>query len=130
MSSVERSPAQVPANKLYVNTAAIQSSIFDGVGVSDSNKASWVPAIGALSTAGAVVLRDMGKSAFLPSLNGAFQSTVMRKIQLVPSGSAGFYGTGGTAGAEGTEFYTGYISIGGQSYGGGNGVPAAVARLN
>lgn len=126
MSSVERALSQIPVNKLYINTGMIQSSIFDASGV----KAAWVTGVGALSTAGTCVLRDMGKSAFFPNPSGASQSTVMRKIQLVPTGAAGTYGTGGAAGTEGTEFFTGYISIGGQTYGGGDGTPAAVARLN
>jgi hypothetical protein len=127
MSSVERATSQIPANKLYVNVVAIQSTIYDGAGV----KAAWVTSVGALSTPGAVVLRDMGKSVYLPSDNtGAFQSTILRKIQLVPSGlNTTVNGVGGASTA-GTEYFTGYISLGGQTYGGGNGVATGVARLN
>lgn len=131
MTSVERSSAQLPANKLYINIGAIQSTIYDGVGVADANKAPWVTQVGALSTTGAVVLRDMGKSVYLPgpSSGGAAQSTILRKIQLVPNAGLGYYGTGGAAGTA-TEYFTGYIVLGGQTYGGGNGAPSLVARLN
>lgn len=127
MSSVERATSQIPANKLYVNLAGLQSTIFDATGT----KAAWVNSVGALSTTGAVVLRDMGKSIYLPADNtGAFQSTVLRKIQLVPSGAyTNVNGVGGASTA-GTEYFTGYISMGGQTYGGGDGTPSFVARLN
>lgn len=131
MTSVERSPAQIPANKLYINIAAIQSTIYDGsLGTAgELVRAPWVNQINALSTPGAAVLRDMGKYIYLPAVGGASQSTILRKIQLVPSGSAGYYGVGGNAGTS-TEYYTGYISLGGQTYGGGTGVATGVARLN
>lgn len=127
MSSAVREPSQIPINKLYVNVAAIHSSIFDATGVT---RAAWVTGVPALETAGSAVLRDMGKTLYLPNPSGASQSTVMRKIQLVPSGTYGSFGTGGASGTEGTEFYTGYISLGGQTYGGGDGSAARVARLN
>ncbi len=124
MTSVERSPAQIPANKLYINIAGIQSTIYDEAGAN----ATWVTQVGALSTIGAVVLRDMGKYVHLPgSASGAAaQSTILRKVQLVASGAQGVNGTG----YDGSGYYTGYISLGGQTYGGGNGVATAVARLN
>lgn len=135
MTSIERSLAQIPANKLYINVGPIQSTIYDGVGVAASNVAPWVTQVGALSTAGAVVLRDMGKYVYLPgsTSGGASQSTILRKVQLVPEGSQGYYGTGAGTGAlpgSATEYYTGYIVLGGQTYGGGDGNPTAVARLN
>lgn len=92
-----------------------------------------------LSTTGAVLLRDMGKTVYLPNPTTptyiGSQSTILRKVQLVPSGIRGYYGTGAaasgsaSAGASG-EYYTGYIPLGGLTYGGGTGVPAKVARLN
>lgn len=129
MTSVERSSAQVPANKLYINITGIQSTIYDGtVGSSgDLTKATWVSGVGALSTTGAAVLRDMGKYIYLPASGGAFQSTILRKVQLVPSGALGYYGTGGN---DSNGYYSGYISLGGQSFGGGNGIATGVARLN
>ncbi len=130
MTSVERSHSQIPENKLYINVGAIQSTIYDGTvnGQGQLNKAAWVTQVGALSTQGAVVLRDMGKYVYLPgaSSGAASQSTILRKVQLVPSGGQGYYGTG----FDGSGYYTGYISLGGQTYAGGNGVPTAVARLN
>jgi hypothetical protein len=128
MSSVERFTSQVPTNKLYVNIAAIQSSIFDATLI----PATWVTnlgALGALSTPGNALLRDMGKTVYLPAPSGAQQSTVLRKIQLVANSISGNFGTGGTADVTG-EYFTGYIELGGQTYGGGNGTPARVARLN
>ncbi len=90
-----------------------------------------------LESAGAAILRDMGKTVYLPGAGGSgqpgasngLQSTILRKIQLVPSGTKGTFGTGGTAGTT-SEYYTGYIDIGAQTYGGGNGVPPKIARLN
>ena len=142
MTSVRSGASQIPANKLYINVGNITSTIFDATGA----KVSWVTFQGAngaitgqLSTAGAAVLRDMGKNVYLPdpTVNNpavGSQSTILRKVQLVPSGASGYYGTGagtGAAAAGGAqEYYTGYIALGGQTYGGGNGVPTAVARLN
>jgi hypothetical protein len=134
MSSVLTQKAQVPANKLFINIAAVQSTIVD----TNLSSVSWVTSVGALSTAGAAVFRDMGKTVYLPdpttasSANG--QSTILRKIQYIPSAANGVYGTGGSSNASGAagvpEYYTGYIRLGGQTYGGGDGTPTGVARLN
>lgn len=131
MSSVDRALAQIPANKLYINVAAIHSTIYDGT-VDEQGalvKAPWVTEVAALQTAGGAILRDMGKYVYLPAPGGASQSTILRKVQLVPSGALGYFGTGGDAGTA-TEYFTGYISLGGQTYAGGQGVQTAVARLN
>jgi hypothetical protein len=80
----------------------------------------------------------MGQTVYLPDptvpSSANSQSSILRKVQYVPTGAAGVYGTGGagnTSGAAGVpEFYTGYIRLAAQTYGGGNGVPAGVARLN
>ena len=141
MTSLQSRYDQIPSNKLYVNLAAIQSSITD----SNLSSVSWVTnagALGQLSTAGAAILRDMGKTIYLPSpsvtatsTRGSI-STVLRKVQLVPSGARGSYGTGGagtnTSGNGGAvpDYYTGYIQLGGLTYGGGNGTASRVARLN
>ena len=82
-----------------------------------------------ITTAGAL-FRDMGKTLYLPaptagSAVGA-QSTILRKIKLVPSGANAYYGTGGAAGTVGTEFDTGYIHLGGQTYAGGAGFGSGV----
>lgn len=133
MTSVSGGYNQVPANALYINLVAVQSTIVD----SNNNLAPWVVSVGSLSTVGAAVFRDMGRSVYLPNPNVASavgsQSTVLRKVQLVTSGAAGYYGTGdaATAGAgSGTDFYTGYIRLGGQTFGGGTGVPSGFVRLN
>jgi hypothetical protein len=141
MTSLQSRYDQLPSNKLYVNLAAIQSSITD----SNLSSVSWVTnagALGQLSTAGAAILRDMGKTIYLPSPTNvptsavAGISTVLRKVQLVPSGGAGSYGTGGagtnSSGSGGAvpDYFTGYIQLGGLTYGGGNGTAARVARLN
>jgi hypothetical protein len=132
MTSVERYARQVPANALYVNIAACGSSIFTATGA----PVNWTGDLlaGANPGAGAVLVRDMGKSVYLPDptvpASVGSQSTIMRKVQVV----RGYYGTG--AGASGSsaaaggpqEYYTGYIKLGGQTYGGGGDpVPAAGA---
>jgi hypothetical protein len=138
MTSLQSHYDQLPSNKLYVNIGAIQSTITD----SNLSSVTWVTSVGALSTAGACILRDMGKTIYLPSPSvvpvGAVGgiSTVLRKVQLVPSGARGSYGTGGggtnVSGSGGAvpDYYTGYIQLGGLTYGGGNGTAARVARLN
>jgi hypothetical protein len=128
--SVAREFSQVPANKLYINIASVASTIVDA----NLSTCSWVTGKTALASAGQAVFRDLGKTVYLPDpTNGnasiGSQSTILRKVQWVPSGTAGYYGTG-TEAATTPEFYTGYIQLGGQTYGGGNGVPTAVARLN
>ncbi len=133
MSSDLRAPAQIPANKLYTNLASLASTIFDGQGVATSNITAWsqVPANATIlsGSAGSVVLRDMGKTVYLPAgSTSATQSTVLRKVQLVTNTSVAGpvpTGTGIDAG-----YFTGYIQMGGLTYGGGNGSAAPVARLN
>ncbi|NBT47142.1 MAG: hypothetical protein EBT07_04890 [Actinobacteria bacterium] len=113
---------------MYINVASVYNQIYDSNGA----VAQWAsPSAGtlsnALTTAGATVFRDMGKTIYLPaSSTASSQSTILRKVQLVPAGGLGYYGTGGNVN---NEFYTGYIRIGGQSYGGGDGVPTPVARI-
>ncbi len=129
MSSESRAPSQIPANKLYVNIAAIQSTIYDGTGIAAGNRVTWAgesnATVGALSTQGAAVLRDMGKTVYLPATGaGPHYSTVLRKVQLVTSTSVGGDNTA-TSG-----YYTGYIQMGGMTYGGGIGAATGVARLN
>lgn len=138
MSSFARGSSQIPANKLYINIGSLNDFIFDASG----NVLDWCTTASAdidLSTVGTVLLRDMGKTIYVPnpttpSAIGS-QSTILRKVQLVPSGVKGEFGTGAAAfgsaaaGASG-EYYTGYIPLGGMTYGGGTGVPAKVARLN
>ena len=135
MTSIAGKYAQIPANKLYINIVNIMSSIVD----SNNVPVPWVvaPAAGPLSTAGSAVLRDMGRYIYkpdptIPTAVGS-QSSILRKVQLVTQGVNGYYGTGNVNVAvpgSGTDFFTGYIRLGGQTYGGGTGVPTGVARLN
>ena len=136
MTSILHTYSQIPANKLYINITAIQSTIVD----SNNNPVGWTSAQAAqvLSTPGAAVLRDMGRNIYLPQGSGipttvGSQSTVLRRVQLVPVGSNGYYGTGDSASSAAgsdTDFYSGYIRLGGQTYGGGTGVISGFVRLN
>lgn len=131
MTSVFSAKKQIPTNALYTNIVDVRSSIFTEAGV----PVTWtgaVPYPTSLSTIGGALFRDMGKTVYLPSPTAysavGSQSTIMRKVQLV----TGYYGTGaaetGTAAAGGSgEYFTGYIKLGGQTYGGG-GDPASAAR--
>lgn len=138
MSSViGQSYRQVPPNSLYTNLLNCASTIFDSNGV----PAPWLsaPAASGLQTVGTAVLRDMGRIVYLPNPNVATaaggQSTILRRVQLLPTGTSGYYGTGdiGTAVAgSDTDFYCGYIKLGGQTFGGGGaygGATYAVANL-
>ena len=116
----------VNLNKLYVNIGAAQSSITDTLG----NVLPWVNNVTSLSTPGAVILRDMGQTVYQPnptiySALGSV-STIYRKVQVVTQGSAGYYGTGDNGGL---TYYTGYIALGGITYGGGSGVGGGVGGL-
>lgn len=122
-------------NALYVNIAACQSSIYD-INSTWPTKAGWVssPSITtALATAGGAVFRDMGKTVYLPGPTTpsavAAQSTILRKVQFI-QGAGSYYGTGGASGVTGSEFFTGYIQLAGQTYAGGVGGPMAFARAN
>jgi hypothetical protein len=135
MTSINATYAQIPANKLYINITNIASTIVD----SNNNPVPWVvaPAAVGLQTAGSAVLRDMGRYMYRPDptipTSVGSQSSILRKVQLVTQGANGYYGTGNTSSAvpgSATDFYTGYIRLGGQTYGGGTGVPTGVARLN
>ena len=127
MSSVYAAPAQIPANKLYVNIAATPSSITD----TNGNRVPWLAdtAAAGIKTAGGAILRDLGRTVYGPSPNVpsaiGSQSTIYRKVQLVTTGANGYYGTGGDA-----SYYTGYISLGAQTYGGGNGQAIGVTVAN
>ena len=123
MSSVLGTPAQVPANKMYVNFAVANSTITDANG----NIMPWVnlsTVSAQLQTPGGAILRDMGKTVYGPDPNVpsalGVQSTIYRKVQLVTvAGNAnGYYGTGTDSNQ---TYFTGYISLGAQTYGGGNG---------
>ena len=135
MTSVLGGFNTIPANKLWTNLAGIQSSIVD----SNNNPVAWAaaPAAYVLQTAGQAVLRDMGTNVYLPNPNVptavGSQSSIFRGVQLVVSSIGGYYGTGNNgacvAGSD-TDFFTGYIRLGGQTYAGGGGPPTPVARIN
>ena len=144
MSSAGRYRSQIQPNKLWTNILSITSSIVDSNNVlvpwaylNNGTPGNNNYVVGLLSSPGAAVLRDMGKNVYLPdptvNTSVGSQSTILRRVQLVTSGSNGYYGTGDSvgsvAGSE-SDFYCGYIRLGGQTYAGGNGVPTPVARLN
>jgi hypothetical protein len=111
MSSVHSRPSQT--NAIYINIAPIQSSIID----ENLAKVSWVTGLGALSIPGAAVLRDMGKTVYVPDLaTGAVPSTILRSVQYIPQGA--------TTATTTPPFYTGYIRIGAV-----DGFPSGVARI-
>ena len=130
MTSVQAEYKLTKSNTMYINVAGIQSTIVD----ENLNPVSWVLQVPAVSIPGAVVLRDMGKTIYVPDLaTGVNVSTILRKVQLVPAGALGVYGTGagtGNAAPGGPqEYYTGYIRLGGSTYGDGDGLATAVARI-
>ena len=135
MTSVRASFKQVAPNALYINLNNIASTIVD----SNNNTVGWAasPAASGLQTAGGAILRDMGRNVYLPDPNVASavgaQSTILRRVQLVTAGVNGAYGTGdgalAVAGSD-TDYYCGYIRLGGQTYGGGGAGFTQVARLN
>jgi hypothetical protein len=151
MSSESRAPSQNPVNKLYINIASILSTVTDAnLSTVSWNNSAAIGAIGSanvtiaglLSTPGAAVLRDMGKTVYLPAgSTAANTSTMLRKVQLlVPGNINGIAGDSGLTGAGAGDYLTGYIQIGGMTYGGaGAGTSASnatntglakVARLN
>jgi hypothetical protein len=123
MSSVERIKSKISVNALYTNIMSVPSS---AVFSEDGLEASWASNIEE-SPAGSVLLRDMGKTVYLPASTTptsiGSQSTIMRKVQLV----SGYHGT---SGGDANGFYTGYIKLGGQTYGGGTGIPSVFVRTN
>ena len=142
MSSAQRVRSQISPNKLWTNILSITSSIVD----SNNVLVTWAVgnaapgnnyALGLLSTPGSAVLRDMGKNVYLPDptipTSVGSQSTILRRVQLVTTGTNGYFGTGDgigcVAGSE-SDYYCGYIRLGGQTYAGGTGVPTPVARIN
>jgi hypothetical protein len=128
MSSADRFRAQIPANKLYINIGGIQSTIFKEDG---TTKVEWVSGLAALSTTGTAILRDMGVTKYVPApeVTGAspFQSTLLRKVQLVTGSDA----SGIAYSSSASNYYTGYIKMGAQTFGGASDPTCAqVARLN
>jgi len=132
---------QVTVNALYVNLVGVQSTIYD----SNNNVVQWgngldkFSILALLSTPGAALFRDMGKNVYVPDPNTnttvGSQSSILRKVQLVtnagttalPNSVGGYYGTGDN---NTSDFFQGYLRLGGQIYGGGTGVASGFVRLN
>ena len=139
MTSIGSAYGQVHSNKLYVNIANCSNAIYTSTGTAS---VAWSQVGGTtvntqLATAGLATFRDLGKTLYLPSPTAvpvgavAGISTVLRKVQLIPSGLGGTYGVGGANAGSDVDYYTGYIKIGGlQQGGGGNGTPSVFVRLN
>lgn len=140
MTSIGSGYAQVQSQKLYLNLSNAQASVFTsslGVPTWISGQLATSTISTALGTTGAAIFRDLGKTLYLPSPTntpvGAVPgiSTVLRKVQLIPFGANGTFGTGGPASGIDTDYYTGYIQLSGlQQGGGGNGAPVKFVRLN
>ena len=131
MTSLQSAYAQLPANKLYVNIANANSTITD----SNLSTLAFNTSVNALlSNAGTCILRDMGKTIYLPSPTvvpvGAVPgiSTVLRKVQIVATGLVNGIG-GSTTEAGVPDCLTGYIQIGALTYGGGYGAPVKFVSL-
>ena len=149
MTSIGSGYAQVPSNKLYVNIGPVY---FSSIYTSSFTTPTWLTATtsgtaitgvytstisSVLNTAGSAIFRDLGKTIYLPSPTitpvGAVPgiSTVLRKVQLVPAGTLGTFGVGGPASGLESDYFTGYIQLGGlQQGGGGNGMISKFVRLN
>jgi len=110
---------------MYINIASVHGQIYNA----DGTVAQWAatnldPISTVFGTPGHAIFRDMGKVVYLPS-GGNNSSTILRKVQYVPANSEN-----GTGGSPENDYYTGYIRIGGMTYGGGDGVPTPVARIS
>ena len=143
MSSAQRSAAQMRPNQLYINITSLASTIVDSNNVLVPWAQGALPGanytlLGLISTPGSLVLRDMGRTIYRPdptlTTSVGSQSTILRRVQVVTTGGVGgYFGTGDglpSGAGTNTDYYCGYISLGGQTYAGGNGVPSGVARLN
>jgi len=140
MTSVQSAYGQVPSGKLYVNLSNAQAFVYTstlGVPTWISGQIATSTISTALGTTGGAVFRDLGKTLYVPypsiSSVGAVPgiSTVLRQVQLIPTGTNGTYGAGGPASGLDTDYYTAYIQLPGlQQGGGGNGAPVKFVRLN
>ena len=140
MTSVTSGYSQVPSNKLFVNIGSVLTQVYTSslttpTWISNQTNTSTIST--ALGTAGAAIFRDMGKTLYVPNPNPTPVSatpgisTVLRKVQLVPTGTNGTFGTGGPASGLDTDYYTGYIQLGAlQQGGGGNGAASRFVRMN
>lgn len=98
-------------NTLYVNTCPIQSSILQ----TNLSTVSWanLETLPYLSTAGAVLLRDMGKTIYIPDSKdpSSSENIILRKVQLVTD-----FNTKSIVYGENVDYYTGYIRIGSDEF--------------
>ena len=143
MTSVLAGYKQLQPNALYINVTSVMSTIVDSNNVLVPWLQGNVPGanyalLGLASTPGSLVLRDMGTNLLRPNptvpTSVGSESTIYRRVQVVTSGGVGgYYGTGdSSASVSGSQsdYYCGFISLGAQTYAGGNGIPTGVARLN
>lgn len=95
-------------NSMYVvNSGVVSTAAWSKAG----------PTSTLIATAGAALLRDMGKT-FTSS------ARTFRKVQLLLPASASTFGVGGTAVATDSAYLTGYIELGGEF-----GSPTPVAKF-
>jgi hypothetical protein len=131
--SVLRSVAQINQSKYFINVSSCYDAVYSvnlttGAATTLVSQLSWFSSLAAynnLSSAGQVVLKDMGRSIFVST-----QSTVYRKVQMVsPIGSfGGVLGQTGTTAAAPFDYGTGYIELGWYDGNGGfNTGPVSVA---
>jgi hypothetical protein len=115
--SVMRSIAQINQSKYFINVSSCFDAIYSvntttGQVQTLQSQGSWFSTLAGwnnVSTAGQVVLKDMGRSVFLST-----QSTVYRKVQMVsPVGAfGGVVGATGTTASAPFDYGTGFIELG------------------
>jgi hypothetical protein len=125
--SVTRTTAQITQSKFFVNVSSCVDAIYSvnpttGAAATLASQPTWFSSLVAknnISSAGSVLVRDMGRSIFV-----GVQSTVYRKVQLVsPTGAfGGVTGAVNTTAAAPFDYGTGYIELG-WFEGNGSGVP-------
>jgi hypothetical protein len=125
--SVMRSVAQINQSKYFINVSSCYDAIYSvnpttGAVATLQSQGSWFSTLAGwnnVSSAGQVVVKDMGRSIFLST-----QSTVYRKVQFVsPVGAfGGVVGATGTTAAAPFDYGTGYIELGWYDGNGGFGV--------
>jgi hypothetical protein len=125
--SVMRSIAQINQSKYFINVSSCYDAIYSvnpttGTVATLQSQGTWFSTLAGwnnVSSAGQVVVKDMGRSIFLST-----QSTVYRKVQFVsPVGSfGGVVGATGTTATAPFDYGTGYIELGWYDGNGGFGV--------
>ena len=125
--SVMRSIAQINQSKYFINVSSCYDAIYSvnpttGTVATLQSQGTWFSTLAGwnnVSSAGQVVVKDMGRSIFLST-----QSTVYRKVQFVsPVGAfGGVVGATGTTATAPFDYGTGYIELGWYDGNGGFGV--------